>query len=95
MFVDDLRQGDAPTTIYFNILVARVYTKQLELLEGRGVLFAITNDVKILAPPAVIGEIVEVFAEVAWQEARLTTQTIREERDLYSTLSSRGLAPVS
>jgi len=27
MYIDGLRQGDAPATVYFNILVARVYRK--------------------------------------------------------------------
>jgi hypothetical protein len=69
--------GVAPATVYFNILVAMVYKKQLVTLDGRGMLFAIACDVKILAPPALIGEIVETFAEAAWQEARLTTRTVK------------------
>jgi len=58
---------------------AKVYMKQLAFLDGRGVLFAIDDDVKILAPPAVIGKIVEVFAEVAWAEAGLATQTVTDK----------------
>ena len=50
------RQGDAPAIVYFNVLAARVYKKHLVLLNGRGVLFAIEDDVKILAPPVAIGE---------------------------------------
>ena len=34
MSIDGLRQVDAPASIYFNILVARVYIKQLALLDG-------------------------------------------------------------
>ena len=45
------RQGDVPATIYFNVLAARVYKKQLRILDGRGVLFAVADDVKILPPP--------------------------------------------
>ncbi len=48
---EGLRQGDAPATVYFNILAAKVYRKQLHALNGRGVLFAIADDVKIVAPP--------------------------------------------
>jgi hypothetical protein len=77
MSIDGLRQGDAPATVYFNILVARVYRKQLALLDGRGILFAISDDLRILAPPQVIREIVEVFPETAWEEAGLTTQTLK------------------
>ena len=65
MSIDGLRQGDAPATVYFNILVARVYRKQLATLDGRGVFFAVADDLRVLAPPEVIGEIVEAFPKVA------------------------------
>jgi hypothetical protein len=51
--------------------------KQLGLLNGRGVLFAIADDLKILAPPTVIRELDESFPTIAWKEAGLTTQTIK------------------
>jgi len=73
--IDGLRQGDASATVYFNILVARVYRKHLALLDGRGVLFAVSDDLRIMAPLAIIREIVEVFPETAWEEAGLTTHT--------------------
>ena len=73
MSIDGLRQGDAPATVYFNILVARVYMKQLATLEGRGVLFVVADDLRVLGPPEVIGEIVEAFPKVVWEEAGLTT----------------------
>jgi len=75
MSVDGLRQGDAPATVFFNILVARVYRKQLATLNGRGVLFMVADDLRVLCPPDVIGEIVEAFPKVGWEEAGLTTQT--------------------
>ena len=65
MSIDGMRQSDAPATLYFNILVARVYMKQLATLDGRGVLFADADDLRILDPPEVIGEIVEAFSKVA------------------------------
>ena len=65
MSVDGFRQGAAPASIFFNILAARIYRRQLATLNGRGVLFAIVDDVKIAAPSAVIAEIVDTFAEVA------------------------------
>jgi hypothetical protein len=34
---EGLRQGNAPSTDYFNVLAARVYRKQLRILNGRGV----------------------------------------------------------
>jgi len=78
MSIDGLRQGDAPATVYFNILVARVYKKHLATLDGRGVLFAVTDDLRVLGPPEVIGKIVEEFPKVAWEEAGLTTQTTKK-----------------
>jgi len=75
---EGLRQGDAPTTVYFNVLEARVYKKQLVLLNGtRGVLFATAGDVKILAPPVVIKELAKSFPTIAWEEAGLTTQIVK------------------
>ncbi len=79
MSIDGLRQGDAPATTYFNILAARIYRKQLATLNGRGVLFAIADDVKIAAPPCVINAIVEAFTDVAWHEAGLTTHVVKNK----------------
>ena len=50
MSIDGLRQGDAPGTVCFQILVARVYKKQLALLDGRGVLFRGLGLPKDLSP---------------------------------------------
>jgi hypothetical protein len=77
MSCEGLRQGDAPATVYFNVLAPRVYKKQLHILNGRGVLFAVADDVKILGPPAVIKEQAEGFPTLAWEEAGLTTQTVK------------------
>ena len=78
MSCEGLRQGDAPTTTYFNVLAARLNRKQLVLLNGRGVLFAIADDVKILAPSAVIRELADSFPTIAWEEAGLTTQIVKK-----------------
>ena len=48
MSCEGLRQGDAPATVYFDVLAAKVYRKQLQVLDGRGFLFAVANTVKIL-----------------------------------------------
>jgi hypothetical protein len=77
MCCEGLGQGDAPVTIYFNVLLARVYMKQLEVLRGRGVLQAMADDVKIMAPLEEIGEMAESFPALAWEEAGLTTQKIK------------------
>jgi hypothetical protein len=50
MSIDGFHQGDGPATVYFNILVVRIYRKQLATLDGRGVIFVIADDVKIAAP---------------------------------------------
>jgi hypothetical protein len=34
-------------TVYFNALAARLYKKHLRILDGKGMLFAIADDVKI------------------------------------------------
>jgi hypothetical protein len=46
-------------------------------LDGRGILFAVADDVKLLGPPEVIAEIAEGFLALAWEEACLTTQTVK------------------
>ena len=51
--------------------------KQLRILEGRGVLFDVADDVKILGPPEVIKELDVGFPSLAWEEACLTTQTVK------------------
>ncbi len=76
MSCEGLRQGDAPATVYFNVLAARIYRKQLRFRDGRGVLFVVADDVKILGPPEVIKEMAEGFPTLAWEEAGLTTQRV-------------------
>jgi len=88
MSIDGLRQGAAPATVYFNILAARVYRKQLALPNSKGVLFAVADDLKILAPPTVIFEVVEVFPETAWEEAVLTAQT--QKNKIYVQPTARN-----
>jgi len=73
MSCEGLRQGDAPATVYFNVLAARVYMKQISILDGRGVLIAVADDVKLLGPPEVIAEMPQGFPSLAWEEAGLTT----------------------
>jgi hypothetical protein len=77
--IEGLRGGDAPATVYFNILVARVYRTLLAVLDGRGVLFAIADDMKISTTPDVTGEIVEVSVDIALHEAGMTTQTVKNK----------------
>ena len=65
MSCKSLRQGDANASVYFNFLIARVYRKQIDLPAGRGALFAVADDVKFLAPPAVFAELAEGFPALA------------------------------
>ncbi len=76
--IDGFRQGDAPTSIFFNIMTtARIYIRHLATLDGRGILFDIVDDAKIAAPPYGIAEIVDTFSGVVWNEAGLTTQATK------------------
>jgi hypothetical protein len=77
MSCEGLRQGDAPASVYFNVLIARVYMMQIALLAGRGALFAVADDVKILAPPSFFAEVDEGFPALAWNEAGLKTQSVK------------------
>ncbi len=86
MSIDRLVQGDAPANDVFNILIARGYRRLLSVLDGWGVLFAITDDLKISAPPDVTGKIAEVFEDIAWNEAGLTIKKVKN-RILCTTLS--------
>jgi hypothetical protein len=50
MSCEGLGPRDAPATVYFNVLAARAYRKQLQALDGRVALFAMADDVKIVGP---------------------------------------------
>jgi hypothetical protein len=80
--------GRSPAKVYFNILVARVYRRLLAILDGRGVLFAIEDDVEISAPPLVTDEIVEIFDDIAWTDAGLTTQVVINRIYVQPSLSA-------
>ncbi len=74
---EGIKKGDAPARVYFNVLAAIVYRKQLQLLRGRGILFAVADDVKILGSPEVITEVAEGFPALTWEEAGLSTRTVK------------------
>jgi hypothetical protein len=96
MSCEGLRQGDAPATVYFNVLAARIYRKQLQLLDGRGVLFAVADDVKILRPPEVVKELAEGFLALAWEEAGLgrANNPDSQQPDLCSVVSPSPVEPL-
>ncbi len=71
---DGLRQGETTANVFFNILSARLYRAFMKILNGRGVLLAIADDVKICAPPSVLAEIVGRLPALAMYKAGLTTQ---------------------
>ena len=77
MLCEGFMKGDALATVYLNVLAARVYRKHLWILNGRGVLFAVTDDVKSLGPPEVIAKMAESFPTLAWEEAGLTPQPVK------------------
>ncbi len=60
--------------MFFNIFSARFYRVFMKLLNGRGILLAIADDVKICCPPSVLAEIVDKLPALAMSEAVLTTQ---------------------
>ncbi len=66
---DGLRQGETAADVFFNILSARLYRAFMKILNGRGVLLAIADDVKICAPPSVLAEIVGRLSALAMYEA--------------------------
>jgi hypothetical protein len=49
----------------------------MKILDGRGVLFGMADDVNIACPPEVLGEIVVKLPEQAMSECGLTTQAIK------------------
>jgi hypothetical protein len=42
-------------------LIAGVYRKQIDTLAGKGVLFVVADEAKILAPPTIIAEVADGF----------------------------------
>ncbi len=76
---DGLKQGDAPVTVYFDIIATRIYRKQLKVLNNRNFLFAVANDVRIVAHQTVIAEIVDAFASVACNQGDLSTQVVKNK----------------
>jgi len=58
-FGDEFRQGETSANVFFNILSARLYRALIKILDGRGILLAIADDVKIYSPPSVLADIAE------------------------------------
>ena len=76
---DGLRQGETAANVFLNILSARLYKAFMKILNGRGILLAIADDVKICAPPSVLAEIVGKLPALAMSEAGLTTQASKNK----------------
>ena len=79
MSCEGLRQGDAPATVYFNVLAARVYRKQLRILDGMGVFFAVADDVKVLGPPEIIKAMAEGVPTLAYIRVSVVMQVCNKE----------------
>jgi hypothetical protein len=62
--------------------------KQLRILDGRGVLFAVADDVKLLGPPEVIAEMAEGFPAMAWEEAGLATRKVKNRIYVQSSVQA-------
>ena len=62
---DGLCQGETAANVFFNILAARLFRAFMKILDGRGVLFGLADDVNIACPPEVLGEIVVKLPELA------------------------------
>ena len=74
---DGLRQGETAANVFFNILAAMLYRAFMKILDGRGVLFGLADDVNIVWPPEVLGDIVVRLPTLAMSEAGLTTQATK------------------
>jgi hypothetical protein len=74
---DGLRQGEIAANVFFNILAARLYRAFMKILDDRGVLFGLADDVNIACPPEVLGEIVVKLPDLTMSECGLTTQAIK------------------
>jgi hypothetical protein len=72
-----MRQGETAANVFFNILAAMLYRAFMKILDGRGVLFGLADDVNIACPPKVLGEIVVKLPELAMSECGLTTQATK------------------
>ncbi len=55
----------------------------------KGVPFAVAGDVKILGPPKVIKEMAEGFPTLVWEEAGLTTQTVKNRIFVHASAQVR------
>jgi hypothetical protein len=65
-----------------------LYRAFLKVLNGRGILLAIVDDVKICCPPSVLAEIVDKLPALAMSETGLTTQASKNR--IYVQPSARA-----
>ena len=87
---DGLRQGETAANVFFNIMSARLYNPFTKILNGRGILLVIADDVKICTPPSVLAEIVGKLPALAMYEAWLTTQASKNR--IYVHPSAKATA---
>ncbi len=62
------------TNVLFNIVAVRLYSALMKIIENRGVLFSVADDVKISGPPSILAEIVAQLPALAISEEGLKTQ---------------------
>ncbi len=74
--------------MFFNILSAKLYRAFMKILNGRRILLAISDDVKICCPPSVLAEVVDKLPALAMSEAGLKTQASKNR--VYVQPSARA-----
>jgi len=82
---DNLRQGETAANAFFNILVARLNRR---IIDGKGVLLGLADDVNIACPPEVLGEIATKLPALAMSECGLKTQATKNR--VYVQPSARA-----
>jgi hypothetical protein len=71
---EGLRQGEIAASVFFNIMVARLYIAMTKVLNGRGILLGLADDCNILGPPEVVNEVIQQLPALTMSEAGLNTQ---------------------
>ena len=64
----------------------------MKIFNGRGILLAIADDVKICTPPSVLAQIVDTLPTLAMSEAELTTQATKNRVYVQSSARASWIA---
>jgi hypothetical protein len=74
--------------VFFNILAARLYGAFMKIIDYRGLLFALSDDVNMVAPSKVLADIVARLPSLAISEAGLKTHASKNR--VYDKPSARA-----